>query len=160
MPRSGAFLQWYLLKEGMKIIYPEDVGEIITTHTNNLSNYMVNVNAMIELCEEALPENQLMIFSSTHEDNFKVACYADKHGGEKCPNHYFEMDKGDAKITEVGEDWSFAIGDSFCGLVCSAVRSGSTYTMNYKIYLMDYYEWGYHVHGEDKTTHMLNEVFQ
>ena len=30
---------------------------------------------------------------------------------------------------------------NFCGLACSAVRSGSTYTMNYKIYLMDYYDW-------------------
>ncbi len=159
MPHSGAFLQWYLLNPGMKIIHPEDVGEIITTHTNNLSHYMVNVNAMIELCEEALPENQLMVFSSTHEDNFKVACYADKHGGTKCtnPNHYFEVDKSDAKITAVGEDWSYSIGDSFCGLVCSAVRSGSTYTMNYKIYLMDYYEWGYHVDSGDKELHMLNE---
>ena len=29
--------------------------------------------------------------------------------------------------------------------------------MNYKIYLMDYYEWGYHVDGGDKAQHMLHE---
>ncbi len=155
MERSAKFLEGFLYKSCMSTIYPESVGEIITTHTNNLAHYMVNVNAMIELCEEALPENQSMVFSSNHEDNFKIACYADKHN--KCPNHYFEVDNSDAITTKEGEDWSYAIGDSFCGLVCSAVRSGSTYTMNYKIYLMDYYEWGYHVDGGDKAQHMLHE---
>ena len=155
MNRSGIYLLAFLLRENMIGIYPESVGEIITTDHNNLFHYMINVNAMIELCEETLPENKTMIFSSNHEDNFKIACYADKHG--KCPNHYFEVDKSDAITTKEGDDWSFAIGDSFCGLVCSAVRSGSTYTMNYKIYLMDYYEWGYHVDGGDKEQHMLHE---
>lgn len=155
MERSAKFLEGFLYKSCMSTICPESVGEIITTHTNNLAHYMLNVNAMIELCEEALPENQPMVFSSNHEDNFKIACYADKHN--KCPSHYFEVDNSDAITTKEGEDWSYAIGDSFCGLVCSAVRSGSTYTMNYKIYLMDYYEWGYHVDGGDKIQHMLHE---
>lgn len=141
----------------MKSIYPEDVGEIITTDAGNLYHYMINVNAMIELCEEALPENTQMFFSSNHEDNFKIACYANKNINSCPTNHSFKVDNSDAISTDEGKDWSWSIGDSFCGLVCSAVRSGSTYTMNYKIYLMDYYEWGYHVDGGDKELHMLNE---
>ncbi len=60
-------------------------------------------------------------------------------------------------MLDVGLDWSFAIGDSYCGLVGKAKRNGSTYTLNYKVYLMDYYEWGYHVDGGDEDAHMLHE---
>lgn len=157
MRNSGDFLQTYVFKTDMKCISTEDMCEIITTDRGNLFHYMENVNAMIELCEETLLENRQMGFSSNHEDKFKIACYANKNI-ENCPSsHYFNVDNSDAETTNEGKDWSFSIGDAFCGLVCSAVRSGNTYTMNYKIYLMDYYEWGYHVDGGDKELHMLHE---
>ena len=68
-------------------------------------------------------------------------------------------------------DWGNTIGESFVGIVCEAKcyndlldeYTGNTnakplYTMTFRYYIIDIYEWAYHFDGELKILHDLHET--
>lgn len=153
MYHSSDFLQHFLDNTLEKyILTRKDMQEIILTHNNNLFHYQQNINALIELCEETAVDGESIIFASNTDNNFKVACYTNKH----CTSHLIFDETYDID-RNTGLDWSFSIGEAYGGMVCEVTKSGNIYTATYNYGLMDYYEWGYHVNGGDKAAHMLHE---
>lgn len=68
-------------------------------------------------------------------------------------------------------DWGNTIGESFVGIVCDAkcykdpvseilgnTQDRTIYTMTFRYYIIDIYEWAYHFDGELKVLHDLHET--
>lgn len=155
MYNSAEFLKYFFIGYGKeRNLSSSEFKEIISTSKDNLFHYMYNINSIIAVSEEVLKDGETIILANTTEDNFKVACYTNKH----CELlHYFDFENETAKSTNLAKDWSYAIGEAFGGMVFEVSKNGKKYTMKYRYCLMDYYEWGYHVDGGDEDMHMLHE---
>ena len=155
MKHSSGFLEWFLDNTGdLLVLTSSEMKEVVNTDAKNLYHYMYGVNALLDVCESTVVDGETLVFSSNTDNNFKVACYTQKH----CSEGHYPDNEVDITIDEdTGLDWSFSIGEAFGGMTCEVTKNGNTYTMKYKYCLMDYYEWGYHVDGGDKNQHMLHE---
>lgn len=121
MYHSSDFLQHFLDNTLEKyVLTRKDMQEIILTHNNNLFHYQQNINALIELCEETAVDGESIIFASNTDNNFKVACYTNKH----CTSHLIFDETYDID-RNTGLDWSFSIGEAYGGMVCEVTKSGN-----------------------------------
>lgn len=155
MYNAAEFLKYFFIGYGKeKKLSSSEFKEIISTSKDNLFHYMYNINSMLAVSEEILKDGETIILANTTEDNFKVACYTNKH----CELlHRFDFENETAKSTNPAKDWSYAIGEAFGGMVFEVSKKGKKYTMKYRYCLMDYYEWCYHADGGDEDLHMLHE---
>lgn len=155
MYNAAEFLKYFFIGYGKeKKLSSSEFKEIISTSKDNLFHYMYNINSMLAVSEEILKDGETIILANTTEDNFKVACYTNKH----CELlHRFESENETAKSTNLAKDWSYSIGEAFEGMVFEVSKKGKKYTMKYRYCLMDYYEWCYHADGGDEDLHMLHE---
>lgn len=157
MYNAGEFLNWFLNPYNSKrTLSAKEMKEIISTDPDNLFHFMYNMNTLRNLAEETVLDGNSAIFASNHCDNFKICCYTDKHCEETLGLQHLSI-IGLGSPTDKALDWSYSIGELFCGLAMDVTRNGSTYSATVKIKLTDYYEWGYHVDGGDMEQHMLHE---
>lgn len=107
----------------------------------------------MDCSEKALSDNQSIIFSAKSDSGIKSICFDNKgqfDGGAICDigidNLIFHMSPT-AHCNYVHRDWQNTVGESFGSIVAEVSRHGNTYSMKYRYYFIDIYEWALH-YGE------------
>lgn len=152
MPRASLFLENFLENKG-KTIYlrSEDVYSIITSSKRCMDHFNFNMNLLRSVCEETVTDNATVYIASSPDSQLKGSCYSNP---DNCVlNHGNHM--ADSNIIEI--DWHYSVGDSYCSLVAKVTKEGDYYYMDYKYYIIDIYEWGWHAAKKDYYQHMLHE---
>lgn len=135
-------LSLYFSGLGVPIHYNEfDISELILSSENNIDHMVYNITQAMQYGEQVAIDNATVHFTSNSDAGFKFTCFDDK--GKNCtvkaiqPNgHILPIYCNSAHL-----DWQITVGESFAGIRAEISLSGNTYTMKYRYYLNDIYEW-------------------
>ena len=104
------------------------------------------------LSNVAIDENYVNI-STAGTNDFKVACYKQQNCNH---NVFYNYDDSYAL------NWGFAIGESLGGMTGKVRKNGNQYTMFFKYYLIDTYEFASHYDSTpswiDINGHIIHEA--
>ena len=153
-------LMHYFDKSGLPLTYsPPKTCELISSSCNNIDHLHRNLSYIMNCSEQILLDKQKVILSAKSNSEMKTICFDDKgadEDGSKC-----EIQDAENNIIPFHEisgyycnyvqrDWQNTIGESFGSVVAEVTRNGNIYTMKYKYYFIDIYEWA--IHYEKKKT--------
>lgn len=158
MEHASEALSHYLEKSGAPINYSaSEMYELISSSPYNTTHLQDNLDRAMRCSEKMLKDKSSISFSAKSDAGFKICCFDNKISDEY-PEGTCDLNRGleifIEKPHEYGKyynnehlDWQNTVGEALGGLVCNVSRNGDKYTMNYKYYLLDIYEWA----AEDKT---------
>ena len=150
---SAKALELYFLGTGMPKHYnEEEICDMVLSSQNNIDHMVYNLTKAMVYAEQVANEDESVFFMSDSDAGFKFTCFDDK--GHNClfngedpyrqinvsgirPNGHV----GDSYCNSRHVDWHNTIGESFGGIKAEVNRNGNTYTMRYRYYLNDIYEW-------------------
>ena len=143
----------YFECSGEPVIYLEnDICELISSSLNNLDHLHRNITRIMKCAESTIADNGTIILSAKSNSNIKATCFDSKgaeDGGVACgintdPKSVSHHNSELIHCNYVHRDWQNTFGESFGSIVAEINRSGNKYTMNYKYYVIDLYEWAFH----------------
>ena len=137
-------LEHYFLGSGTAIHYKqEEICDLILSSKNNIDHLIYNITKAMQYAEHVAKCNSCIYFSTAPDSEFKLSCFDNK--GKNC--YFIEWD-----IEPNGHllgcyynprhvDWHNTVGESFCGINAGISYLNGVYTMRYRYYLNDIYEW-------------------
>lgn len=145
-------LQHYFLKTGTPISYnPIDTCELISSSVNNIDHLHRNISYLMDCAEKSVANGQSLTFAAKSNSNLKAICFDNKgadEGGARCMEELDFHISPTAHCNYVHRDWQNTVGESFGSIVASISRKGNKYTMNYRYFFIDIYEWAIHYEKE------------
>lgn len=89
----------------------------------------------MNVAEETCSNSQIEIASNS-DANFMGACYFNK--GDHCQLNHMGIVNYESSYSI---DWQNTTGESFCGLTALITNTDDLYTMTFRYYIIDIYEW-------------------
>lgn len=146
-------MELYFLGTGMPKHYnQEEICDLILSSQNNIDHMMYNFTKAMVYAEQVACEDESTFFTSTSDSGFKFTCFDDK--GHNClikgyepythndvPSILPNGHESNKYLNSRHIDWHNTIGESFGGINAEVMRNGDVYTMKYRYYLSDIYEW-------------------
>lgn len=137
-------LEHYFAGFGTTIHYDqEEMCDLILSSRNNIDHLNYNLTKAMQYAEQVARTEEFVYFTSTPNSGFKFSCYDDKGG-----NCIFREKDVKSFVHSTGSycnprhlDWHNTVGESFCGMRVMVNYYEGTYTMKYRYYLNDIYEW-------------------
>ena len=178
MPHANEFMDHYLGGSGDELhLSSMDVASAISTHNANVEHYIHNMRELMKMAESALAPGSTRTFSTASDAELRATCYWDGKPDEKSNtnpcgvSHTGEMHYENASAL----DWGHSIGESYVSIVADvscnestiididengwpSTRDGVLYTMTFRYYVKDIYEWAYHYDNEMKILHDMHEA--
>lgn len=178
MPHANEFMDHYLEGSGAELhLSSMDVVSAISTHNANVEHYIHNMSKLMKMAESALAPGATRTFSTVSDTELRATCYWDGKPDEKSnTNHCGVSHTGEMHYENASAlDWGHSIGESFVSIVADvscnkstiididengwpATRDGVLYTMTFRYYVKDIYEWAYHYDNEMKILHDMHEA--
>lgn len=164
LDNAADMLYYYLVNSYSEIILNDsDMKEIISCHDNNTLHLKYNIDQLMSVAEQTTYNNSNVI-CTTADSNMRVVCMVDREcecelagtniNGQIHPNCICRLD------TAKQADWNLAVGSSYGGMVANVTSNGETYTINYRYYLLDIYEWAAHVNDPDDLSLMMHRLHE
>ena len=163
MDHAADALMHYFGASGNPMIYSEsDTCELLSCSSNNLDHLHNNLTLAMICSESILKDNTKIVFSSKSNSELKATCNVDRGNaddGISCdimlPSYHVCDNKlQPIHFNYVNRDWFNTVGESGAALVAEVSMKNDTYTMKYRYYFKDIYEWAYHY---DET--LLSYIF-
>jgi len=105
----------------------------------------------MDCAEKSVANGQSLTFAAKSNSNLKAICFDNKgadEGGARCMEELDFHISPTAHCNYVHRDWQNTVGESFGSIVASISRKGNKYTMNYRYFFIDIYEWAIHYEKE------------
>ncbi len=153
MDHAADALLHYFEGSGEPVTYLEnDICELISSSLNNLDHLHRNITRVMKCAESTVTDNGTIILATKSDSSIKAICFDSKgaeDGGAACdinddPKTALHHNSGLIHCNYTHRDWQNTFGESFGSIVAEINRSGNKYTMNYKYYVIDLYEWAFH----------------
>lgn len=136
-------LQKYFLGFGTPTHYNQsDTCELIVSSQNNIDHLVYNITKAMEYSEQIANENVPVYFTVNPDAGLIATCFDNK--GKNCNfiNDAISNKHLLGKIyNSVHSDWKSTVGESFGSINAELIRTGNTFTMKYRYYFSDIYEW-------------------
>lgn len=155
------------------VYYSEcDTCELISSSTQNLSHLFDNISRTMRCAEETLIDGNTIIICPKSNQKWKSVCLIQNKAENDTPNPIdivnCDIEDTDLKThissycNYVHRDWNLTVGESIGTLTAKIKRDGDKFTMQYRYYFKDIYEWAYHyeINHESVSTplHAAHEV--
>lgn len=132
--------------------------ELLACSPNYIDHLHRNLTRAMRCSEQLLNNNESVYFASKDNSGFKSTCNVDRGidtdgilcdinddtGTKSYHNNLSKL----IMCNYVHRDWWNTVGEAGAAIVAKTTRSGNKYTMTYKYYVKDIYEWAYHYDGE------------
>lgn len=178
MYHASEFINHYLGGSGDVLhLSSMDVVSAIVSHKANIDHYIYNITELMKMAESALAPGANKTFATASDAQLRATCYWDGKSAENSNTKPCGVSHGGDTHYENASalDWGHAIGESFGSIVADVscnqstlididengvpiTRDGVLYTMTFRYYVKDIYEWAYHYDGELKILHDLHEA--
>ncbi len=159
MNHASKALLHYFDNNGEPINYNQsETCELLACSPNYIDHLHRNLTRAMRCSEQLLNDNESVYFSSKDNSGFKSTCNVDRGidtdgilcdinddtGTKSYHNNLSKL----IMCNYVHRDWWNTVGEAGAAIVAKTTRSGNKYTMTYKYYVKDIYEWAYHYDGE------------
>ncbi len=164
MDRSAEALIHYFNGTGNLLTYNEsDTCEMISCSSRNLNHLHNNLSAIMQCGEQILNDGQTIIISTKGDSGLKATCNVDRGNnsdGIACDGQTPSLFHGkEFQCNYKHRDWWNTIGESGTAIVAEISRTGNTYSMNYKYYVFDIYEWAFH-YDKDPLSYIMHSYHE
>ena len=165
LTNAANMLRYYLCNQYSEVgLSSNSVKDIISCHKNNMLHFKYNLSQLMNAAEETTL-NSTKVLCTTNDSYFRTVCMVDRTAGCELAGEMVDGEKHPIAICELTTgkqaDWNLAIGSSYGGMVAEVVSNGDNYTMRYKYYINDIYEWAAHDDDPDELSlimHRLHEI--
>lgn len=145
----------YFGRSGKEVIYSEaDTCELISSSTANLMHLFDNINSTIRCAEEVVSDGNTVVICPKSTQKFKAICFtgtkgeADETNVVECnintDNTGLKPHNTAVYCNYVHRDWQITVGEAPGTIIAKIERNGDKFTMQYRYYFKDIYEWAYH----------------
>ena len=164
LDNAADMLYYYLTNSTQELILPEDdVKDVISCHDNNMLHLKYNINQLMNAAEQTTYNNTNTI-CTTSDSAMRVVCMVDREvecelrgvnvNGVTHPDTMMELNTGKQS------DWNLALGSCYGGMVAEITSNGNSYSMRYKYYILDVYEWAAHAPGSETLSQMMHRLHE
>ncbi|NLG03056.1 MAG: hypothetical protein GX567_04390 [Clostridia bacterium] len=164
LPNAAEMLWEYLNNDTNRLIlHPSDVKEIISCHDNNILHLKYNINQLLKVAEQTTYNNSAVICTMP-DSNMRSVCMVDRLGecelrgidinGVKHPHTMQKITTGKQA------DWNLSVGSCYGGMVADITSDGNNYSMKYRYYILDIYEWAAHVAEPETLSQMIHRLHE
>ena len=150
-------MKHYFWGTGKEVNYSElDTCELISSSIQNLTHLFDNINSIMRCAEQTLTDGISIIICPKSDQKLKSICLIksktdglpiDTIDEVMCNINYDDTKLKDHEIyycNYVHRDWNLTVGEALGTFIAEINRDGDKFTMKYKYYIKDIYEWAYH----------------
>ena len=163
---NAADMLYYYLTNSIDevIINQDEVKDAILCHQNNILHLEYNLNQLMNVAEQTTFNNSNIICTKD-TSSMRSICMVDRAvscelrgvevNGKKHPNTMMELKTGKQA------DWNLALGSCYGGMIAKVSLKNNIYSMTYRYYILDIYEWAAHEENPDPISallHMPHEI--
>ena len=155
---ASTALMHYFSGLGTTVTYSEkDMCTMIASSSNNIDHLLRNITYSMQYAEQIAISEEKAFFVNSSDSPLKITCFDDK--GDNCDSklsdialsdQYYSAHQGGNNARYCNSthvDWHNTVGESLGSIVCEVKKTGSTYSMTYRYYMIDIYEWVQDPHG-------------
>lgn len=164
LDNAADMLYYYLTNSTSELILPEDdVKDVISCHDNNMLHLKYNINQLMSAAEQTTYNNTNTI-CTTSDSAMRVVCMVDREvecelrgvevNGVTHPDTMMELNTGKQA------DWNLALGSCYGGMVAEVTSNGNNYSMRYKYYILDVYEWAAHAPDSETLSQIMHRLHE
>ena len=135
-PHASDAINHFLSNSGSTYHFSNgEICDSILSTNNNVIHLKSNIESLMSVAEETCRNSQIEIASNSNA-NFMGACYFNK--GDHCQLNHMGIVNYENPYSI---DWQNTTGESFCGLTALVDNTDDLYTMTFRYYIIDIYEW-------------------
>ncbi|MBR1431453.1 dockerin type I domain-containing protein [Ruminococcus sp.] len=157
-------MRHYFWGGGKEVFYSQkDTCEMISSSIQNIMHLFDNLNRTMRCSEEMLKDGNSVIIALKSNKNLKAACLI-KNKAENDTDNPIDIVNCEINTNKTGlkdheayycnyvhRDWNLTIGEALGTIVAKVERNGDKFTMTYRYYFKDIYEWAYHYEQDHES---------